>query len=472
MIANKKNLTWGGISHLIQFLICLFTLSVISGCAGTSSPVELPEDIPIAWSFTAKVEPSGISGRILDLLDDQQITALAEEALNNNPDLAAAGNQLLARTSLLGVSGARLWPSINLDVATGRGNQELNSAGEHSSESSYSAGLGISWELDVWGRIRDQHNANHTTLLIQRREYLAARDSLIARTIQSWVHSVSLARSVKISEERVTNLEKIQERILSRYRDGIGSIDELSTANTRLYSAKADLSELIEVHAQSVREVEILLGRYPENTILLDDKYPNLRLPSIFKPEEVLVNRPDIQVAFDQVRAAQFQQNAAGKGYLPSLVFTGKLFKEDVNLSDILNGSMLWDIVLAASQPVFNAGRVRSEVEASKWEHSAAIQDLKEVVLKATGEVKKYWGVEQMLGRKESFLQLAVLEATKSYDYFEKRYLDGLDPIINMLNAKEEQMTLQAQINELQAARLINRIDLALALGLGEDNEQ
>lgn len=473
MMKRIKRYTASDCIQQISIILFFFiTVSILTGCVGQQSQVKLPQDIPATWNFADKSEAPVISVRILDLLNDPRVTALAEEALGSNPDLGAASDRLLAKASLLGVSGSRLWPEINLDLSSNRGNQTLNSVGENSSESLHRVGVGISWELDLWGRIRDEHNANHTSFKIQHWEYSAARDSLISRTIQSWVRAVSLARSIEISRERIGNLVKIQERILSRYRDGIGSIDELSTANTRIYSAKADMSELVEEHAQSVRALELLLGRYPENLLIPGGQYPELRLPAILKPGEVLVNRPDVHIAMDQVRVAELQQSAAEKSYLPSLLVTGKLFKEDVRLSDITSGTLLWDMILAASQPVFNAGRIRSEIEARKWEHGAAVMELKSVVLRATGEVKKYWGLEQMLKKKEALLQLAVLEATKSYSYFEKRYLDGLDPIVNMLNAKEEQLTIQGQINELQAAKLINRIDLALALGLGENDER
>lgn len=200
---------------------------------------------------------------------------------------------------------------------------------------------------------------------------------MIARTIQAWVRAVSLKNSIQISEERIINLEKIQERILFRYSDGIGSIDALSTAKTRILGAKADISELLEAHAQSVRELEMLLGRYPANLLTPGRKYPVLKIPAIFKPGEVLTNRPDIQAALQQVRAAELQQSASEKNYLPSLLVSGKLFKENLELSDLMNGKLLWDMILSAAQPIFNAGRISKEIEADRWEHSAAVKDLK-----------------------------------------------------------------------------------------------
>lgn len=459
-------------SRLLFLLLILFTLAGGVGCAGKQPQVSLPQDIPALWGVADDDEFPVTTREILDLLGDPKVEALAREALKNNPNLGVTSDRLMAQAALLGVSKARLWPSIDVDFSTNRGNQGLDSTGDHKSSSVHSAGIGLSWEVDIWGKIRDEYNAGSIVLDIQRLEYSAARDSLISRTIQAWIRTVSLANSIKISEERVRNLEKIQERILFRYRDGIGRIDELSTANTRIFRAKANKTDLIEAHTQSIREVELLLGRYPENLLAADTQYPGLKLPKLFKPGEVLINRPDVRVAIEQVRAAALRHTAAEKKYLPSFVVTGKLFKEDISLPELVNGALLWNMILSASQPIFNAGRISNEIEARKWEHSASYKKLKVTILSAVGEVKKYWGKEQMLEQKEALLKLALLEATKSYAYFEKRYLGGLDSIINMLNAKEEQIAIQAQINELQAARLINRIDLALALGLGEHDEK
>lgn len=459
-------------ARLLLYCLIFFSVALLLGCAPQRVQTSLPADLPNTWTFDEGAEKGVISGKLLDLLGDPQLTALAQEALDNNPSLSAVGDRLLAQEALLQVSESRLWPSINLDLSTNRNNQTVNSAGNNKTSSVYRAGVGISWEIDVWGKISDEHNAQRTSLDIRRMEYSAARDSLISRTIQAWVRTVSLARSIEISQERIANLENIQDRVLSRYQKGIGQVDELSAAQTRIYRAQADMSGVVESHAESIRELELLVGRYPDTLLNPGKDYPLLQLPAIFSPEQVLINRPDIYVALNKVRRAELEHSAAEKGYLPSVLVSGKLFKEDVKLSDITSGTLLWNMIFSASQPLFNAGKIESKIEASAWEKSSAVKELKAVVLRAVAEVQKYWGLEQMLTNKEVLLRSASVEAGKSYTYFEKRYLGGLDPIVNMLNAKEEQITIQTQMNELQAARLINRINLALALGFGEQNER
>lgn len=450
-------------------LLMLCITSLLGGCAAKQAEVMLPEDIPVSWG-TEKQEVPPTSIRILELVGDERVTALVRDALANNPDIGASEDRLMAQAALLGVSRSQLWPALNLGVTSSR-MKSAYAGGTSSTNSSHQTNIGLSWELDVWGKIRDKYEGERAALQISRHDYEAARDSLAARTVQAWVRAVSLANSIRIADDRISNLEMIQKRVLSRYRDGLGSIDELSTANTRIFSAKAARTDTVEVYAQSVRELEILLGRYPGNLLMPGTGYPQLEVPTLFQPGEVLAGRPDVQKAMEQVRASALKLSAAEKQYLPSFVLTGKLFSEKTSFSDLLSGAILWDMILSASQPVFDSGRIKSEVEAGKWEQKASVKELRSVVLKATGEVRQYWGVEQMLGKKEELLQAAGTEAGRSYDYFEKRYLEGLDPISNMLNAKEEQISIQSQINELQAARLSNRIDLALALGLGEHDE-
>lgn len=471
MKISKADLPLNSLKRFLFILLLLLSLSLMIGCASKLNQVTLPKDTPLSWSFAGESELPIMSRKILDLLDDPIFDELAKESIENNPNLGATSDRLLSQASLLGVSKSRMWPSIGLDLSANRGRQGLDDKGNHKSESLYSAGVSVNWELDVWGKIRDGYKADLASLEMQRWAYTAARNSLISRTIQSWLRTISLTRSIRIADERIGNLEKIQKRILSRYRDGIGSIDELSIANTRILTAKADKAELVETNVQSIRDIELLLGRYPQNQIKVDGAYPYLAVPHLFQPGEVLVNRPDIQIAMEKVRAADLQRRVAKKAYLPSPNISGKLFKQSIRLSDITGGTLLWDMLVSVSQPIFDAGRIKSEIDSRKWQHSASVKELKAAVLTATHEVNKYWALDKMLGEKEKLLKSAKSEAARSFGYFEKRYLEGLDPIVNMLNAKEEQITIKAQINELQAARLINRIDLALALGLGESNE-
>ncbi len=450
-------------------LLCILAIS--GGCAGKIPVTSLPDDIPVTWDGSTDEPFSPQTRKLLDLIDDPVVSALAREALNNNPDLRVTSDRLLAQAALLGVTGSQLWPSIDLGLTAGRGNGGVDSTGKHTSDSNHQVTGSLNWELDVWGKIRDGYRGEQASLAVSRLNYEAARNSLIGRTIQSWVRTVSLANSIRITDERINNLVEIQQRILFRYRDGIGSIDELSTANTRIFRAKADKEEIMESHAQAIRELELLLGRYPDNLLTPGSTYPHIDIPQRYRPGEVLVHRPDVQAALERTQAAAFQLSSAQKAYLPSFVLTGKLFKADTNISDLLNGTLLWDMLISASQPLFNGGRIKSEIDARSWEQQATLKEMRTVVLNAVSEVKRYWGIEQMLGNRETLLESAESESLRSYEYFEKRYLEGLDPISNMLNAKEEQISIQAQINELKAARLINRIDLALALGLGEHDK-
>lgn len=459
-------------SHISSHHLVMFFVIFLSGCTTTIPNVHLPEDTPSTWNFADKSNSLPTSSKLLDLLNDQAVSDFATEVLSNNPELEAAGARLMAQSSNFKSSTSRLWPSVELSSGFERNNRELNlMSGNHKTESSYNVGVGLSWELDVWGRIRQEQGADKLRLAIAAWEYRAARDSMLTRAIQTWIRAIGLAQSKAIAQQRIDNLQKIETRIVSRYRDGLGDIDELSTARSRLYLAKNEYEQASEEHRQVLQDLELLQGKFPEDLLDPGLQFPDLVIPDVFEPEEVLMHRPDVRMAVAQVRAATLDIQAAQKAYLPSFQFTGNLLKESTSIADLLDGTILWQLITSAVQPLFTAGRIHNEIEVKKWQRQASVKKLRGVILTTVGEVRKYWHIEQSLNQQRKLLEAAAAEAAISYTYFLNRYQQGLDPVINMLNAKEEQIAIDIQQNELHSAQLINRIDLALSMGFGEDDE-
>lgn len=118
-------------SQMLKISLFFILITFITGCADKTSQVKLPQDVPVKWDFSVNDETTLSTNKLLDLLDDPAITKLAQEAMRNNPDIGATSDRLLAQAALLGVSKSRLWPSIDLDLTTGRGNRTPDSEGEH-----------------------------------------------------------------------------------------------------------------------------------------------------------------------------------------------------------------------------------------------------------------------------------------------------------------------------------------------------
>jgi outer membrane protein TolC len=182
--------------------------------------------------------------------------------------------------------------------------------------------------------------------------------------------------------------------------------------------------------------------------------------------------RPDVRSAMNRLIAARRLSRAADKAKLPQLTLTGELFRSAACLGDMGSATTYWGFLGSLFQPLFAGGRIVNEARATQVETEAALMDLRSVVLRALKEVEDALDREHELAGQIMALERAVRESATSSHYFAHRYRQGLDTIQNLLLAKEQEMSVKLRLNEVAAQRLSNRIDLALALGVGINDDE
>jgi NodT family efflux transporter outer membrane factor (OMF) lipoprotein len=432
----------------------------------------LPDDLPAAWSGEAEVGVLPVTAGLLDLIDEDVLRDLVREALNNNPNLKATALRLKAERTLLSGPRSRLLPKLNAELSRERHNQKMDPAtGDRITANSHRLSLGVSWEIDLWGRLADAYAASEYAVSAKQYETLHARDALAARVIQAWIQQAAIRRSLTIEEEHVSVLERIQTVFLERFKVGIGSLDELSEAKSRAGIARADLMERKAAWRRAIRTLEVLLGRYPRGELLSGHRPLTVAPPPVNIPAAVLLKRPDIRAALARVDAARRSAGSAEKAILPDLRLSGQLFKKAALLSDVRDAVSYWNILGSLLQPLFEPGRIMDESRARRTEAVAALMDLKEIVLRALKEVEDGLDSERKLAAQGRVLETVVRESEKSSLYFEERYRQGLESIQNLLIAREQEMAARIRLSDVSAERLRNRVDLALAVGVGVNDE-
>ncbi len=462
--------------HLIKVLlihppVCVVCLLLLSGCAlmGVNSEPQLPSDLPATWAAEVEMDQLPIAAHLLDLVDENQLRELVQEALANNPDLNATALRLKAAGFMLSEPRSRLLPQVNAGFSRGRDNQQVNAkTGKKATANSHRLTFGVGWEIDLWGKLADEYAASNYAVLAKKHDYQHARDALAVHVIQAWIEQVAVRRSLAISAERVTVLQRIETVLVERFKDGIGKLDELSTARSRTEIARADQSSQEADWFRAVRELEILLGRYPRGELLAGRQLPAVAPPPVGIPAATLLNRPDIQAALARVASARNLSRAAQKALLPQLRFSGQLFKTAASLGDINGATTYWSMLGSLFQPLFEGGRLIDASKARRTEAEAALMELHTIVLRALKEVEDAFDQERRLTTQALALEVAVKESQKSSRYYEERYRQGLDTIQSLLIAKEQEMAVRMRWNAVLAERLNNRIDLALGLGIGE----
>lgn len=455
--------------------LACFLMSVIvltAGCAANRNlkQVELPADLPQAWTSDVTLEVLPITKRLLELINDDSLKQLVNEALQNNPNLSATALRLKAAEHQLYGPKSRLMPKLNAGFPSQRDNQAVTLTGDRKIENKHRASLGFSWEIDLWGRLADECRAAKQTVLSQREDYMLARDALAARVIQTWIDQVAIRRSVDIETERIAVIKRIETVLEERFKDGIGSLDELSAAKSKTEIAKADLSARKTALIRSIRKLEVLLGRYPQGDLLAGRELPSVTSPQTDIPAHVLLNRPDVKSAMARLESARHMASAAEKARLPSLQLTGQVFKESARLGQIGDATTYWGILGSVFQPLFEGGRLKHEAIAREMEAGAELMAFREVILTAINEVEGVLDVSKDLNVQTRAFEIALKESEKSSCYFEERYRQGLESIQNLLIAREQEMSVKNRLNELSAGKMKNRIDLALALGVRLDD--
>ena len=453
---------------LVCFLVSAMVLT--AGCAVSRDikPVELPTDLPLAWTYDMTVEALPITRDLLALIEDDSLRQLVNEAINNNPNLSATALRLKAAGYFLSGPRSQRLPKMNAGYTKGRGNLATDVlSGDQKTADSHRFSFGISWEVDLWGRLADEYAASESTVRAQEYDYLHARDALAVRVIQTWIDQVAIRRSMTIEQERIAILKRIEQFLIERYASGIGNWNELSAAKSRTEIANADLSELRAAWNRSIRRLEVLLGRFPRGELLVGDQLPTFAAIPIGPPAAMLLNRPDIQAGIAHTEAARRTASAAKKAILPELRISGQIFRSSAQLGSIGGATTCWEILGGIFQPLFEGGRIINEAKGRHNEAKAALLELHHVVLAALMEVEDALDLDRELALQAQALEMGQSASIKSSRYFNERYLQGLDSIQSPLIANEQEMAIRLRLNQVTAARLSNRIDLSLALGVG-----
>lgn len=457
-------------------LVCsMLVFSGLCGCVTAPTKMNVPDNvIPANWSGNIPLSSLPISSGLLDLFHDEQLLDTVQLALRENHDVKATALRLQAASLLLSIPRSQMFPSLSAELSQSRNNQSFDQdSGSRKTDDLYRLGMNVSWELDLWGRLANEYAASRYEYLALEQQWLAAIDSMAARVIKAWIHIASANIALDIEKERIRALERIEVVLMDRYRQGLGSIDELSTAKSRTNIARADLAGRKEECARAVRALDILVGRSPTSQIQSATMtvLPVIGTPPVSVPAEVLKHRPDIASAWNHYSAARETASAAQKALLPDIRISADLFKENASISGIGTSTALWNVLGSLTQPIFQAGRLRNTSKARDLEALAALEDFYESVLVALREAEDSLGREHELANQETALDAAVRDSVVSSQYYEQRYLKGLDTIQNLLLAREQEMAAKLRLNDIRSARLENRIDLAVTLGLSVFSE-
>jgi multidrug efflux system outer membrane protein len=450
----------------------LLTALLLDACSGTPErhSTDVGVSVPSHWSAA-----SGTKGPVAEQwlrdFDDAALSRLVREALSGNYDLKAAAARVKAAREQSLIEGAARWPQLFFIAGVNREKDfEISESG------SFDALFNLSWEIDVWGRIRAAQRATEQEADATQADYDGARLSLAARTAQTYFELAEARQQADVAEQSIRDRQTIVELVRGRFARGLTRGLDLRLALTDLANAESQLAQARNQVQNSTKQLELLLGRYPGG-LLTENSYlpappasmpaPPASMPAGL-PSELLERRPDIIAAFARLRAMDYRVESAKKALLPRITLSANGGASSPALTELIDPrAAAWNFALGLAQPLFTGGRLKGEIRLNEALTDEALNRYRSTALNAFREVEQAMAAERWLREQEQALKEAVEQTEASRKLAVYSYRQGLIEILTLLDSYRSTLNAQSAYLTVRRQLLSNRINLYLALGGG-----
>ena len=463
--------------NMIKLLFLLIILSAVGGCAVDADYQRPTTDLPVAWTGAPQSGQSVSGEQWWTLYGDATLDRHIVEALQHNQDLALATARLDEARALARVADAGLAPAIDAGFQRDRSRRSNSNSTRFPGSlenNNYRAQLNVSYELDLWGRLRGTARAAHAELLATEAARETVRIALTSAVAKSYYALIALDAQVAATRKSLALREDNLRLQQVRAQAGLINDFALRQLEAEVAAAQAQLPALERRRSGEELALGVLLGRSPR--ALFDDSVardtgssrPVTPLVPANLPSDLLLRRPDVAAAEQQLIAANARITAARAALFPRIGLSGYLGSESAALADLFSGSArIWSLGFALAQPIFQGGRLFGEIEAMRARERRALAQYQKTLQNAFSEARDAL-VAQARAREvfdaENTRAAALAESLRLARI---RYENGLTSQLEVLDA--ERNLVSAELNRADALSVQRAAiaDLVRALGGG-----
>jgi multidrug efflux system outer membrane protein len=453
-------------------------MTLLSGCFAPKQQQASKSELsyPQNWESNLTIpEDSNSTYGWASSLGGDVLQHIIEDAWSGNPSLTAMTERLIAQGEQATILGANLLPTAQVEVSGSRSKRNLigfnlpNGSTSFTSNS-FTSGLNISWELDLWGKIADARDSAEKRFQAGSLDLEAAKLSLSGQVSKVWYEIIEGSEQLTLANQSASSFAQNEIFVKERFRKGLANALEQNLAQSGTASARARALALDRQLNQNKRRLNVLLGNYP--SVNLDLNYSSKLTPlpelkdSLESPSTALTQRPDVQAAEKNAEASGLDLSIARKNFFPSLTVSGGPGSRSDEFENLLDKNFqTWGLNGSFSQPIFNGGRLRAAQRQAKAMQAAAWADYRTTALEAFTELENLLSAEQNLAQEEAFLQQAANSAEEASKLSWERYQRGVEGIFNALENQRRAFEARSRALLIRKQRIHNRIDLHLALG-------
>jgi NodT family efflux transporter outer membrane factor (OMF) lipoprotein len=410
-----------------------------------------------------------------EIYGDPQLNGLVEKLNTSNQTVAQYEAQYRQAAALVRSARGAFFPTLDLTTSKNRSSQGTGSSSSSLSSSSsgirdtYNAQLGVSWEADIWGKLRRGLEADKASAQASLADLASMQLSLQSQLVQNYLQLRVIDEQKRLLEATVDTYERSLRLTQNQYRAGVSGRDAVAQAQTQLKSTQADLIDLAWQRAQFESAIAVLMGQAPADFSLAPiTSVPALPQIPVQLPSQLLERRPDIAAAERSVMAANANIGVAKAAYYPDLTlsmnggYSSSTFSNWISLPN-----RFWSVGPQLAMTLFDGGQRAAEVDRTEAVYDQTVAQYRQTVLDGFKEVEDYMAQLRVYEQEAGVRKEALDAARDSLRLTSNQYKAGLIGYLDVVNVQTTALSNERSVLTLLQSRLIASVQLIAALGGG-----
>ena len=448
-------------------LRCL-AVSLLAAATGCSAVVRTPYlrpvvETPAQWDVATTENVVAEDGRWWTRFGDAELDRVIEAALARNNDLAAAAIRVHRARLQAGLAANALVPSLSAGISSSA-SRDLDDGGP--SGRSNSASIGVSYVLDLWGRLGSQRDAARWEAEATADDLASARLALIGTTAGLYWQLAWLNERIVASEASITYAQRTLDLVRVQQAAGAVSRLEVSDAEQNLLSQKAAHVQLVQQRLETRNAFAILFDAPPGEPLADPQRLVTSGVPAIAAgaPAALLGRRPDLRAAERRLRATLAGVDATRATYYPSFNLTAGIGSSSASLADVIRNPV-GTLGAGLSLPFLNVQQRRLDIGVSQTRYEEAVVTFRQTLYQALADTANALAARETRAARARLLDESLVAAQTSERLYEVRYKAGAVALRSWLDAQERRRSAETAAADIQLARLNGQVTLYQALG-------